>query len=823
MARKATTPGIPNTQFAVHKVGKLGLTVSNFATFGTGSYGKLVIDGEEVLSCEYPINSNVEYLYTGALWIGAVLGEDTLVSVGHDGWYGITELLPDAGDAGAIIARSTLKSSPYYDPQAVSEQDFIATYTDTATNPSLTGWDPIDDRPHIPLYVSVRQSSYAWSYTYAEDFLILDYQITNIGSQPLHDMYLGIYVDGSVYHLSRELTGSMDDICGFRRETPMVTGICLERDTADDPWIDTINVAWIADNDGDPTPGGAWDYASARAATGTKILRTPNLDANVSFNWWVSNMTSVLDFGPRRRGTLADPFQPFGTQLGTPLDDKNKYYIMRHPEFDYDQLFCAVSHVGEGFLSPPNLEYAIDFANGFDTRYLLSFGPFDAAPGETLPVTIAYIAGDDFHVSPNDFAQYFDPLHPDAYYRKLSFSDLDNNARWASWVFDNPGIDTDGDGDSGTFCWNYVWEDTTLFNPDSSGPAFYVAIDSFKTYYRGDGVPDFKGASPPPPPRLTVVPGFGTVTLRWNGQESESHIDAFTGRKDFEGYHVYFAEGNRLSDYVLLSSYDIEDYRVFRFDALRHDFFQVGPSVTRDQLRQTYGAALDPAVYYNGDHYFTDPQSGDLVYCVPQERNQSDLSNPLGIHRVYPDARRENGADTTEDGYLRYYEYEFVVDNLQPSRPLYFAVTAFDYASAGLGVGTLESSPLLNSVREYPLPSTAEVEQEGLTVMVYPNPYRIDGGYADVGYENRDRTESAEWARAIHFANLPRVCTIRIFTLNGDLVQEIEHDRPDGGPGSQHEVWNVISKNTQAVVTGVYLWQVSSAMGDQIGKLVIIK
>jgi len=33
----------------------------------------------------------------------------------------------------------------------------------------------------------------------------------------------------------------------------------------------------------------------------------------------------------------------------------------------------------------------------------------------------------------------------------------------------------------------------------------------------------------------------------------------------------------------------------------------------------------------------------------------------------------------------------------------------------------------------------------------------------------------------------------------------------------------MLSRNTQAVTTGIYLWSVTSAMGEQLGKLVIIK
>jgi hypothetical protein len=150
-------------------------------------------------------------------------------------------------------------------------------------------------------------------------------------------------------------------------------------------------------------------------------------------------------------------------------------------------------------------------------------------------------------------------------------------------------------------------------------------------------------------------------------------------------------------------------------------------------------------------------------------------------------------------------------------------VTAFDYGSFQYDIGQLETSPTTNAVREFALPSSDDVEERGLNVIVYPNPYRIDDGYARVGYENRDRTKSAERSRRVHFVNLPKVCKIRIYTIDGDLVRELDHYYPEGGPSSQHEEWNLISRNTQAVVTGIYLWHVRSEMGEQIGKLVIMK
>ncbi|NMC43732.1 MAG: hypothetical protein GYA46_07425 [candidate division Zixibacteria bacterium] len=823
----------PNTQYDQHNVGKMALLITNYGTFGFGYVSSPIINGEEALGCEYPINSQMEYLFAATLWIGAIVGRDTLVSVGGDGWFQMKELYPDSGDAGSIITRSSLKSKNTYSAFAVSEQDFLCTYSDTFTETGLTGSDPIDNRPHIPLNISIQQNSYSWSYDYAEDFVILDFKITNIGAFPIRQLYAAIYVDADVYHSSTGNNGAQDDICGFRRTAAMPADYCITEDT--------INIAWIADNDGDPTQDGNWSFTSPTAVTGSRVLRSPNEDLEYSFNWWISNTTPTFDFGPRMAGTNEKPFRSFGAHMGTPTGDRNKYYTMSNGEFDYDQLFTAISHTGEGYMPPPKPDLAIDLANGYDTRYLLSFGPFDVQPGDTLPITIAYIAGDNFHVGAQDFQDEFDAFNPSIFYSKLDFSDFGTNSRWASWIFDNPGVDTDtsdsygrvyppGQDDSGKFCMKYTYVDTTIWVLDTTVvPAestlvdTLLAVDSLKMYYAGDGVPDFRGASPPPPPTIHVIPGFGQVTLRWNGQESQNAYDVFARQRDFEGFRVYYAQGDRAQDYVLLASYDLDDYKVYQYNDLLLLWEQVGTPLTMDSLRTLYGPDFLPLNYTSEFDYFVDPHTSKLLYFRAQDWNQSDLSDPRGIHKVYPTASRTDPTDTTSEGFLRYYEYEYVIPNLLPSIPYNFSVTAFDFGSLKTDMGALESSPLTNAVKEYPLPSADEVQANGLGAIVYPNPYRIDAGYADAGFENRDRDRAAERSRAIHFANLPRVCTIRIFTLSGDLVREISHNYPDGGPQSQHEEWDVISRNTQAVVTGLYLYQIESEFGTQVGKLVIIK
>lgn len=809
LAKPSGSIGEPNFQLELHKINNLWLTISNGGTFGSEGPNSY-IDPETGLgapSCEFPAGSDVSYLFIGAFWAGGIVGLDTLVSVGFDGNRYVREFWPPAGAAGAIRRYSNMPTSRDYSPNAVSEQDFVCVFTDTLSAVGFTGVDPIENRLHIPLGLEVKQRSYGWSYEYAEDFIMFDYTIRNLNRFPLKQVYFGIYVDADIYHESAEANGWRDDICGYLHSIP-------SKDTPG--FRDTVRIAWAADNDGDPNPSAnyAFDYTAATGITGTAVLRTPNPDLKYSFNWWIANSNPALDWGPRKAGTAEKPFRDFGFGLGSPEGDKNKYYIMSSEEFDYDQLESAVSHTADGWLPPPR--NAADFADGYDARYLFSFGPFDLNPGDTLPITMAYVAGEGFHVHGRDFQNYWDPLNPSAYESHLDFSDIGNNAKWAHWIFDNPGVDTDGDGDSGAY--RLIIDTVATGGPGSENP---YRIDTTRFWYRGDGVPDFRGAAPPPAPPVEVTPEFGKLRVRWNGQVSEEAIDFFSGLKDFEGYKVYYGEDNRAIDYVLLAGYDIADYNVYHFDAVARRWQISLAPITVDSLHAWLGADFDPEPYNR-------PQSsyfyrGEAYYFQKQDWNQSDLTNPNGIHRVYPDADKNDPGDTTDDGYLRYYEYEYIIDNIQPSKPYYVAVTAFDYGSRKIALTSLESSPSLNAVQAYALPSSDKVEERGLPVIVYPNPYRIDGGYASAGYENRDRTKSAERARSIHFANLPKICTIRIYTLSGDLVDQIDHYCPEGGPESQHERWDLISRNTQAVVTGIYIYHVSSDMGEQLGKFVVIK
>lgn len=863
---KLTVSDAPYVEVGIHQIGDVWMTVSNMGQFGTGGYLGTTFDpvtGMETPSCVFPSNSDLNYLYVAGFWIGAIAGRDTLVSIGVDDWVGsyVMELWPDQGEdpypyGGGINRRSIQTSSPYYDEDAKSEQDIIAVYTDTVTNPSFVGIDNIDGRPHKPLNIEISQRSYAWSYEYAEDFILFDYSIKNIGSKKLNGVYMAVYVDGDVHHESMfGPEGYGEDLCGFRRTHPSETGC---------GFIDTINIAYITDNDGDPGDQGTFNMNSARGAAGIRVVRTPSDSLKYSFNWWAGDYDASSDFGPRQFGTYDDPFRDLNGRMGTPLGDANKYYVMRREEFDYDQLFVALDNTGDGWLPPPS--GAAEMADGYDARYLLSFGPFEISPGEVLPVSFAWVLGDDVHTDPGDFERYFNPYDPQIFYNRLNFDDLAMNSMWASWLYDNPGYDSDGDGYRGKhricgydsiFVCHYDTIQTDPIAIDTVCGYDYTAADTF--WYEGDGVPDFRGASPPSPPELWVIGtdgdtvkskiiprinefNQGELVIRWNGFRSETEKDIFSNELDFEGYRIYMAYSPNAQEFTLITSFDIEDYNRYIWNRNRNRWELKDTPFTLDSLKSLYGDNFDPA-QHDIDNPLT--RNDTAFYFLAQDYNQSDLTDPALIHKIYPDApppqtldldsaRIYYPEDLTDDGlFFKYYEYEYILGNLLPSQLYYIAVTAFDYGSPSSGLKSLEVPPQRNYVAEFAQNSAGQVAEEGLDVIVYPNPYRIDGKYKENGYEGRDYIDNDgklvnqnglpdDRTRSIHFINLPPRCTIRIFSLDGDLIREIEHDVPADFPQSSHERWDLITRNTQMIVSGIYYFSVESEWGNQTGKLVII-
>jgi hypothetical protein len=160
---------------------------------------------------------------------------------------------------------------------------------------------------------------------------------------------------------------------------------------------------------------------------------------------------------------------------------------------------------------------------------------------------------------------------------------------------------------------------------------------------------------------------------------------------------------------------------------------------------------------------------------------------------------------------------------LIPSVPYFVAVTAFDHGVPTRNINPMETRPKDVAQREFAHNAVEIVQNNNLNVVVYPNPYRVDENYRLYyeGWENPDI--HPERQKALHFTNLPGPCTIRIFSIDGDLVDTIEHECADiSEPGCMHETWDLVSRNDMAITSGIYYFQVDSEFGSEIGKFVII-
>jgi hypothetical protein len=204
---------LPNAQQRVHRVSDIQMCMTNWGVVGSqmrelfesqgGCFNTHPQEEWPAPSFEYPAGSGLEYLFMGGIWIGAKINDTVYTSVGCDGWQWIYELWPDSGIVGAIKERSKNPYAVCYSPDAVSDQDIIAVYTDTSADIPLSPQpiDPFDNRPHHPLDLRINQKSYSWDIEGYDKFIIAEYTIENIGNYLLSEIYIGFYMNADILHI----------------------------------------------------------------------------------------------------------------------------------------------------------------------------------------------------------------------------------------------------------------------------------------------------------------------------------------------------------------------------------------------------------------------------------------------------------------------------------------------------------------------------------------------------------------------------------------------------------------------------------------------
>lgn len=110
-------------------IGNISLTVTNYGTIGNG-----FVNFPSQPSCQYPINSGIEHLFLGGLWVGGVKNGQTYVTTAAvdvtTGNRNVGFEFTNAPGSG-ILHRSNLQTSPFFRPDAISAQDFVTDFFDT--------------------------------------------------------------------------------------------------------------------------------------------------------------------------------------------------------------------------------------------------------------------------------------------------------------------------------------------------------------------------------------------------------------------------------------------------------------------------------------------------------------------------------------------------------------------------------------------------------------------------------------------------------------------------------------------------------------------
>lgn len=237
---------------------------------------------------------------------------------------------------------------------------------------------------------------------------------------------------------------------------------------------------------------------------------------------------------------------------------------------------------------------------------------------------------------------------------------------------------------------------------------------------------------------------------------------------------------------------------------------------------------------------FIDPKSGLADFegyrvYISEDRVESQFQRIAEadiVDTVFYNTGLESLRDpVTIDG--EQYQYRYDISGLRDGFKYWAAVTAFDTGSPE--IESLESGIAQN--RTFAIPGSAPVGPHGPKVVVFPNPYRGDAAWD--GSLGRDRY--------LWFANLPKRCTIRIYTLGGDLVDTIHFDGDTYVPTDIRGIydptdvrnpesdipqlsggmaaWDLVSRRDQGVATGLYLFSViDSDTGEkQVGKFLVLK
>jgi hypothetical protein len=860
-------------------VGELRVNITNHGLIGSRYSANFPYS--RAPSAEWPGGSGHEYLYGAGLWIGGMINGETVVSTGQPE----RELRPGSGIFDTIYeARNGKVLRPWPSdvatgkrlPDPRADDDGDDSYDEDFLNGSDDDGDGLVDEDfgqlgdqmftctmydntalsreiypeHNPLGLSIVQRAATWYREELEDMVILDYEIYNHSNRILDDIYLGFYVDCDIQRRG-ELSTGHDDLAGF------YTGAVRGSDGS----FNRIELAWMRDADPtNPLPG--W--------FGTIIL-----DHKTDF----SQSTA-----PHR--VKVRSFQIFATnarfnQDGEPKSDADRYNLMSRNEFDPDRrldqpgdLKYMISSGPFSFIKPGqklNYRLAMVVGNGQAEMIANAVKASEMVRGRWFDLDNDWDTGQggrETKVCLGDLPKYEGGgerlysyrflmpdetcagTHPRMFVDYISKEILtqEPDGRWCVYV----------NADNCEQCFRALGQDCDVEMFDSFHSRFpWDRYPHARIYtgYRGreTRVPWIGNSErPPSPPNMRLVPRSKLVEILWD-DVSEHEPDFLRGVIDFESYQVW-----RVANYIRPPGTDpdrpprsaqwgmIEEYDIA-------NFIPAGIGDSQNRLPLGRNTGLEPAVYvpaclsdptFEGlagamqDFVDTDV-TGQFVSRPPLRNSQGAVipgretlvpweSWPTVLDTFFTVTPRAAAPEVV--GKLATTYYHYLDDKVHDGFVTYYSVVASDHALAWdgeqwvpSGVG-IQTEPGNNYQVTTPAPVAQTIamrEKNGVNIYVYPNPATLE---ALAEFQKQPPSYDDPTGERIMFANLPAAHnTISIFTASGDLVQTVFHDGINGG-GSVS--WNLISRNGQEVVSGIYLYIVKSddsRFEDFQGRFVVIR
>ncbi len=798
---------------------------------------------------QWPGPSGIEYLYNWSLWVGArnpdrrASQRPRLVTAGiewrppslapEDRIYRSFEGAPGGvrevdDDSDGRIDEEWLDGRDD-DGDGATDEDF------QSIGQTMDAFVMRDDSPqsiaasepesHVPLGLVVRQRTLAFSESDADDFNGVEYLVTNASGTALDSVYVGFLVDQDIGPVTRGAYW-FDDVPEPRVPQADLRLPMDPEDPRYDPTTDSDHPAGfcvtdavrvrgftVADDDGDDgdTPG-----ASAFLL----------LDHTVDIRG--RGAPSAVGF---RSYHLIRAVAPAGLG-GIPVLDQDRY-----------ELLSSGAGVDPG--SGRIVTDAPSESEGEDFATLCSIGPFDRVePGDTIRVVVGLV------VARIDYAAARDTpggsANP-ARYEDLSKAALDAQLRYRG-RYETPPAGTPVPPERGWETGLRAPPGTVYFESDchidSTAMGGREINDSGYSWFDFDcdactGPPGMLPrrwvvGGPPPNPGLRLTPRDRGILVEWDNR-SETVADRLTGYRDSTAY--------------VRGKFNAWAYQVWRATDYTRPVGSIGPTddlwelvaelVVHDPIRPMYDSTdtdedgkfdairrTAPLLYDRERKLrhtprdippLTDPTTSDTLF-VTAERSVLDpqrglVTDPAYRVPVYPVGRYSYLDDGLLNGFLYFY--------------CVVAVDSTGFPGPDGTPGTVRKREgRRSSVESSAISPQSRVASAGSDeVYVVPNPYR--------GGASWDLTPSASDPTGTHvdFFNLPSgPWIIRIFTLAGDLVQTIRHDdATTGGPPQRQgpedgqASWNLLSRNGQDVVSGIYLFSVESDLGTRRGKFVLIR